>query len=110
MKNTDTDKIFFFAGSITTILGVFAKLFNVPNAVYLFAVGVAMLIYVQLKSMYDNRNADLRQKRLARNGLFSALLLALAVYFMYNGSNSWVVAVLIYALSSLFLSFRGNQK
>lgn len=114
MKSIDTSKILFLTGSVITIVGSIAKFIEPsdaePRAVYLFATGVAMLIYVQLKHLYDNRKAETRQKRLALNGLFSSLLLALGVYFMFKHSNSWIVAVLIYALSSLITSFRGENK
>ena len=100
----------FTVGSTLTILGCIIRLFNITYAPYVFATGAAFLIYLQMKYLVDNRKSETRQKRLSRNGLLSSLLLGLAAYFMFTGSNSWVVAVLVYALSSLFLSFRGSDK
>lgn len=110
MIQTNTTKMIFTVGSTLTILGCIIKLFDITYAPYVFSVGAAFLIYLQLKHFADNRKSDIRQKRLSRNGLLSGLLLALAAYLMFTGSNSWVVVVLIYALSSLFLSFRGADK
>jgi len=110
MKKTDLNKIFLIVGGGLTVIGSFAKLFDVKYAPYVFSIGVACLIYIQIMFTIQHRDADVRQKRLARNGLFASLLLGLAAYFMFVGSNSWVVAVLIYALSTLFLSYRGNDK
>jgi hypothetical protein len=110
MKKTDITKLLFSVGSGLAILGSVTKLFNISYAPYLFSGGAAFLIYIQIKYLIDNWKSDTREKRLSRNGLLSSLLLGLAAYFMFTGSNTWVVAVLIYALSSLFLSFRGNTK
>ena len=110
MKNTDINKILFLSGSVITIVGSLAKFFNVPNAAYLFSIGVAMLVYIQFKHMLDTRKLETREKRLAMNGIFSSFILALAAYFMFTNSNSWMAAVLVYALSSLITSFRGERK
>jgi hypothetical protein len=110
MKQSEITKILFTIGGIFTVVGSIAKLFNIAFAPYVFSVGVVFLIYIQLMYTLESKDADTRQRRLTRNGLFASLLLALAAYFMFVGSNSWVVAVLIYALSTLFLSFRGNSK
>jgi len=109
MIQTNTTKMLFTVGSVLTILGCIIKFFDISYAPYLFSVGVAFLIYIQLKHLIDNRKSETRQKRLSRNGLLSSLLLGLAAYLMFTGSTAWVVAVLIYALSSLLLSFRGND-
>jgi len=109
MKQPDTGKIIFSVGGVLTILGIFLNFFNIVYAPYVFSAGAAVLIVIQLKSAIDNRKAETRQKRLTINGVFSTLMLGLAAYFMFTGSNTWVVAVLIYALTALFLSFRGNN-
>lgn len=106
MTENNTTKMIFTVGNMLTILGCIIKLFNISYAPYVFSAGVAFLIYVQLKHFLDNRRSDIRQKRLSRNGLLSGLLLGVAAYLMFTGSNSWVVAVLIYAVSSLLISFR----
>ena len=117
MKKLNIAKILFTSGSVLIVIGAIAKIFNftfIPNistsAAYIFSIGAAFLIYNQLVYVLENKNSDKRQKRLSRNGLFTSLLLGLAAYFMFTGSNSWVVMVLIYALSTLFLSFRGVKK
>ncbi|HEY6914460.1 MAG TPA: hypothetical protein VI413_07275 [Paludibacter sp.] len=110
MIQTNTTKMLFTVGGVLTVIGSIIKLFDIRYAPYVFSAGAAFLIYIQLKHLLDNRKSETREKRLSWNGLLSSLLLGLAAYFMFTGSNTWVVAVLIYSLSSLFLSFRGNVK
>jgi hypothetical protein len=108
MTQKQSTQIFFFIGVTLTLLGAVAHLFEVPHASYVFSAGSALLIYFQAKNALDNRNAEMRLQRLSRIGFTSSLLLALAAYFMFTGSNLWVVAVFVYALTTLFLSFRGE--
>jgi hypothetical protein len=110
MNQERLTKILFTTGSSLVIISAIAKLVNFSYAPHVFTFGVVLLIYVQLKNVIDNRKAETRQKRLSRNGMVTSLLLALAAYFMFTGSNSWVVLVLIYALSTFFLTFRGDKK
>ena len=98
----------YLVGSIITFAGAVAQLLEHSYAPYIFSVGAALLIYVQIKNFIDKGKADSRTMRFARIGLVTSLLLALAAYFMFTASNLWVIAVLIYALSSLYHSFRGN--
>jgi len=112
MTTKQPSQILFIGGGTFTIIGAVAQLFEISSAPYIFAFGTGLIIFFQLLlALYVRNNDDnTRTQRLTRIGLFSSLLLALAVYFMFKGSNSWVVAVLIYALSSFSLSFRGNSE
>jgi UDP-N-acetylglucosamine enolpyruvyl transferase len=101
-------QLLFISGGTITITGAVLQLFKISYAPYIFSVGAAILIFLQATIAFDNSIVDLRSKRLSRSGLFASLLLIMAAYLMFTNSNSWVVAVLIYSLSSLFLSFRGN--
>ena len=103
-------QIFFIIAGTLTILGSFAQLFKLVYAPYLFSVGVALLIVLHGIDAFDKTKTDKRQQRLARIGLLTSLMLGIGAYFMFTGSNSWVVMVLIYALSTFFQSFRGNTK
>ncbi len=103
-------KSLYIGGASFALIGAVSQLFDWTYAPYIFSIGAAILIYFPLKLVMDVKNADIRQKRLARSGLFSALLLGLAAYLMFTHSNLWVMAILIYALSTLFLSFRGAEK
>lgn len=109
MKKKDGSQIFFLIAGTFTILGAFAKLFDMKFAPYVFSLGAGFLIFLHGKETFDKGKVDKRNQRLARIGLFTSLMLGIAAYFMFTGSNSWVVFVLIYALSSFFQSFRGNN-
>ena len=109
MKKKQTPQLLFISAGTLTILGAFAKIFDVSFAPYIFSVGAALLIFLQGKHAFKISKASKREQRLARLGLLTSLTLGLAAYFMFVGSNSWVVLVLIYGLSSFFLSFRGDS-
>jgi hypothetical protein len=106
-KNQYIDNLYITA-AIITILGAFARLFDIEFAQYVFSLGVVLLIFLHGKNVFDKVEKDNRRQRLDRIGLFTSLMLAIAAYLMFTGSNSWVAFVLIYALSTFFQSFRGK--
>jgi len=108
MKEKQSSQILFISAGTIVILGAFAKLFEIAYAPYAFAVGVALLIFSHGKQAFDSKHASKNQQRVLRLGFLSSLMLGLAAYFMLVGSNSWVVLVLIYAITSFYLSFRGK--
>lgn len=99
-------QIIFIVGGTITIIGAVAQLFNVKAAPYIFSAGALILIVLQFMAALKSKNTDPRLQRLTRVNFITSLLLALAAYFMFTSANSWVVAVLIYAISSLIMSFR----
>jgi uncharacterized membrane protein HdeD (DUF308 family) len=108
MKEKQPSQILFITSGTILILGAFAKLFELVYAPYIFSIGAAALIFIHGNNALDKKITDRRQQRLARIGFFTSLFLGIAAYLMFTNSNSWVVCVLIYALSSFFQSFRGN--
>jgi hypothetical protein len=108
MKEKQSSQILFLTAGTITILGAFAKLFEIIYAPFIFSAGTGVIIFLQAKNAFNQKNAEMRQQRLARIGFLTSLMLGLAAYLMFTNSNSWVVAVLIYALSAFFLTFRGN--
>lgn len=108
MTTKQPSQILFIGGGTLTIIGAAAQLFDIPNAPYIFSLGAGLIVYFQFMQAWKTRNAEMRQQRLGRIGFIASSLLALAAYFMFTNSNLWVVVVLIYALSSFSLSFRGE--
>jgi len=108
MKEKQPSQILFITAGTIIILGAFAKLFDITYAPYVFSVGAVLLIFIYGKNAFDRKIIDKRQQRLARIGFLTSLMLGLAAYLMFTNSNSWVVLVLIYALSSFAQSFRGK--
>ena len=106
--NEQTIRTTYITGAVLTFIGAICKLFELIYAPYIFSLGSAILIFLLAKSAYELRNAELRKKRLSRSSLMSGLLLILAAYSMFTHTNLWVVAILIYALTTLFITFRGN--
>lgn len=109
MKEEQPSQILFIIAGTLTILGAFAKLFDLIYAPYIFSIGAGILIFLHGKDAFDKKETDKRNQRLTRIGFLTSLMLGLAAYFMFVGSNSWVVMVLIYAINSIFQSFRGNK-
>ena len=109
MKQNQLSQSLFLIAASLTVIGSFAKIFNFNFAPYVVALGVVLIIFLNGQAVFDKTKTDKRQERLARMSLINSLFLGIAVYFMFSNSNSWVVMVLIYALSSFYLSFRGNN-
>lgn len=107
-QKQQTLQVVYVIGGMMTVIGAVAQLFQIAFAPYLFSFGIGLLVYFQFVLMLNAKSADVRQKRLSRVQFMTSLLLILASYFMFTSSNSWVVLVLIYSLSSFFYSFRGN--
>ena len=108
MKEKQPSQILFITAGTIIILSSFAQFLKLKYAPYVFVIGAALLIFIHGINAFDKTITDQRQQRLARIGFFTSFTLALAAYFMFTDSNTWVVMVLIYALSSFFQSFRGN--
>lgn len=108
MIQKQLSQVLFITGGTLTILGAVVQLLQFPSAPYIFSLGSALIIFIQAINAWDSSNDDKNKQRIKRLGLFTSLFLALAAYLMFTSSNSWVVCVLIYALTSFYLSFRGN--
>ncbi|MDR0812374.1 MAG: hypothetical protein LBN23_08935 [Paludibacter sp.] len=95
----------FLAGVALVFAGAAFALFDINFAAYIFTAGAACVIAVRL---LNSRRAtpNFKARRLNNLQLISTLVLAVAAYFMFKNNNIWVVMLLIYALITLFLSFR----
>ncbi len=109
MKQNQLSQTLFLVGASLTVIGSFLQLFKVSFAPYIFAVGVVLIIFLHGQNVFDKSKTDKREQRMARMGLIYSLFLGIGVYFMFTDSNSWVVTVLIYALSTFYLSYRNNS-
>lgn len=94
--------------SCLLLIGAIMAFLNLYMAPYVFATGVLLVVIEAFAQIYHLRNEDMRTKRLGRLRLVSALMLGFATYYMFIANNSWVVFLLIYAITTLFLSFRAT--
>ncbi|MCE5332118.1 MAG: hypothetical protein LLF95_08245 [Bacteroidales bacterium] len=99
-------RLFVIIGGTITIVGAVAQLFDFGAAPFIFSAGALVMIVLQLIQALNDKSDDLRQKRLSRLAFMVSLFLGLAAYLMFTHSNLWVVAILVYAFTTLFLSFR----
>ncbi len=105
-----TSKFIFLIGAIFAFIGAATKLFEKDFAPYVFSIGAAVIIFYQfMESIKIRKINDKRLQRLQRIAFLSSTLLAAAAFLMFTNSNLWVVAILIYAITTLFLSFRGDK-
>lgn len=93
-------------GSVAVVAGSFVHFLEFPSGKFIFAAGALTVIVLQLIILIKSPAQGFREQRLQRMNFMVSLVLALAVYSMVEGTTLWVPAVLIYALVTLFLSFR----
>lgn len=74
---------------------------------YVFAVASFILIFYHAFVAYNDQN--IKTQRVHRIAFVASLFLAIASYFRFTDSYSWVVMVLIYAAITIYLSFRGKE-
>lgn len=98
--------IIYVLGFAIIIIASLAYFFQYEPARYFFSAGAILLIAERLIVMFRNTGNDFRTQRLQRMQLMLSLVLALAAWSMFEGTTLWIAAVLIYALVTLFLSFR----
>lgn len=94
--------------SLFVLVGVGMKFADISSAVYLFSVGVLGLFVLQIMYAVETKDAPLQVKRIAGLMFVATVMLGLGAYLMFVGSGYWVVMVLLYALISFYLSFRGK--
>ena len=97
-------------GSLLTLAGAALQLFNFDFSKYIFALGALSLIVVFFIYNFRARKETSRVQRQHRLMLFATLFLGVGAYLMFTNKDTWVVMVLIYALISVFLSFRRVEK
>lgn len=99
-------------GSILVIIGSAFRFLALTSIIVpiTFSIGALLLIVVYYIQYHKLKGVNQRTVRLYRLMFFISLLLALAAYLMFVKDERWIVLVLIYAITSIFLSFRDNSK
>lgn len=98
--------VFYVSGLLLVILASMGHFFEIEYSNYVFTIGASMLVIERIIVMLREKETDFRKQRLLRMNLMLSLVLVLAAYSMLDGTTLWIPAVLIYALITLFLSFR----
>lgn len=106
MTTSNIHKILLISFGTLLTAGALLHIVNMQYAPYVFSAGAAMAVVSAFLQAWQNRTDDIRRNRLFRIQFLNSLVLVLAAYLMFTGSNSWVVMLLLYALISLFLSTR----
>jgi hypothetical protein len=106
IKKINVLSLIYVIGFAIVIVASLAHFFRFDPAKYFFSAGAILLIAERLIVMFRAADIDFRKQRLQRMQLMLSLVLALAAWSMFEGTTLWIAAVLIYALVTLFLSFR----
>lgn len=94
---------------VLLLTGALLAVFDVPFAVWVFALGAIWTVVQALVYALRNRSDNWREARLHRISFVASLFLGLAAWFMWKQNNAWVVMTFVYAVLVMFLSFRGRN-
>ncbi|MDR2840301.1 MAG: hypothetical protein LBV75_03395 [Paludibacter sp.] len=96
----------FIAGAILTVVGAFLAIPNLPFAPYAFSLGAFCVVISHVLTFVRHRSDSVIERRQQSIVFIVSIVLAIAAYLMFNGNNLWVVCLMIYAVTILYLSFR----
>lgn len=119
-----TENAVFVIGAVLMVVGSGANIFAQTWAPYIFAIGVAGFVAMQLRQRYEGSDVTLR--RLRRMVIISDLLLVVSAVLMLANidnmlgldaltyikyvHNNWVVALLVAAMLQLYTSHRISRE
>lgn len=106
MKSNSLMKWLWVGSFLALLVGSLLHFLNWSAGKYVFAAGASVIIVMQLIQLVKTPAEGFRAQRIQRMNFMVSLVLALGVYSMVEGTTLWVAAILIYALVTLFLSFR----
>lgn len=100
MKNKRLSDFLFISSAIAVLVSAALYITDWCCAPYLFATGAAGIAISRLTDRYTGDN--LRAKRLHRMEGFSALLILISSYLMFNERNEWFLLLFIAAILQLY--------
>jgi len=106
MKEDKSKRNLLILSGVLALVGAISHIIELEYAPYVFSVGAAGLVMLSFTFMRGAQNADFAVKRLFRINFFTSLLLIAAAYLMFIHSGVWVIALLIYCVNVLYVSFR----
>lgn len=104
--NSKTINNLFPAGAVLVFISAVLQFWKIPYLPVGYTLGTIMLIVYHAYTAYNTTETTKTNQRLHRIGFIASLFLAVGSYFMLTNSLSWIVTTLIYALITLFLSYR----
>ena len=93
-------------GILLVIIGSVGYFFDFQCFKFVFAAGALSVLIFYLITIFISDKQDFKTRRRNRLNLMLSLLLLLAAYSMFDNTTLWMVIILIYALVTLFLTFR----
>jgi len=106
MKKINYLQVFYIAGILLIVLGSLGHFSGIELAKYLFGAGAILVILERLIVQFQSKDLDFKAQRIGRMQLMMSLLLGLGTYSVFEGTTLWIATIVIYALVTLFLSYR----
>ncbi len=106
MKKLNYLQILYVIGILLVVFGSLGHFNRLDIAKYFFGAGSVLIILERLIVQFQTKEADFKAQRIGRMQLMMSLLLGLGTYSMFDGTTLWIATIVIYALVTLFLSFR----
>ena len=99
----------FIAAAVLLVVGGIAAVFDQFWGYVVFSAAASLTIAHSILFALNNKTDDVRKARLQRLYFICTLFLGVAAWLMFVNNNAWVVMILIFAVTTFFLSFRGKN-
>jgi Ca2+/Na+ antiporter len=99
--------IVFAIGAILLLISSVLVMENVAWGKYCFAAGVGLFVLSRSKMLYFGN--DFRLKRLNRLHFLTTALLVICSTLQFKGNNSWIVLLLVVAVTEFYVSMRASS-
>lgn len=97
------------AAIVLLVIGGLAAVFDLFWGYIVFSTGALLAIVHSFLYAVNNKTDDVRKARLQRLYFICTLFLGVAAWLMFIKNNAWVVMIIIFAVTTFFLSFRGKD-
>ena len=104
--NVKIMNIIFAIGALLVLVSAVLVMEGVYWGKYSFATGITLFIIGRMNMVYTGK--DFRLKRLNRFYFLSSVFLVIASYLQFKGNGSWVVLLLMVAITEFYTSIRSS--
>lgn len=104
--NAKVTNIIFAIGALLVLVSAVLVMEGIFWGKYSFAAGITLFIISRMKMVYTGK--DFRLKRLNRFYFLSSVFLVIASYLQFKGHGSWVVLLLLVAVTEFYTSIRAS--
>jgi len=95
-----------YFGMVVLLIGLILKLNDVPQALYIYSVGVIPILILRIYNVITGSDENFEKHRKNVILAISSIFLASAAVVMYLDLSWWIVPITIAAAVDLYMSFR----